>query len=151
MTATRAFRVLVVDDDRDAADSLSQLLRMWGYDVRVAYDGPEAMEAVHAYRPDCVFSDIGLLGLDGYRLAEQVRQGITLVAVTADAEEHRSRAAGFDYNPADPLVVAQLVRQLHAIGELLERIEEAVQRQEAVVSEARELTKEELREIKEAK
>jgi CheY-like chemotaxis protein len=137
------FRVLVVDDNHDVADSLAQLLRLWGYEVRAVYDASEAMKVLETYQPDCIFSDIEMPGLDGYRFAEQLRQsdclrGITLVAVTSYADEARSRAAGFDYHltkPADPLVVAQLVKELHAMGKHLERTG-------AVVTEARELMKE---------
>ena len=67
------FRVLVVDDNRDGADSLAMLLRMWGYGVQVVYDGVAAVAAARANRPDCILSDIGLPGIDGYRMAEQLR------------------------------------------------------------------------------
>jgi CheY-like chemotaxis protein len=142
------FRVLVVDDNHDVADTLAQLLRLWGYGVRAVYDAWEAIKVLHTYRPDCIFSDIGMPGLDGYRFAEHLRQseslrGITLVAVTAYADEARSRAAGFDYHltkPADPLVIARLVRELHAMGKRLERTEDGVQQQELMKEELRELT-----------
>jgi CheY-like chemotaxis protein len=127
------FRVLVVDDNHDVADSLAHLLWLWGYDVRAVYDASEAMKVLHIYRPDCIFSDVGMPGLDGYRFAQQLRQsecfrGITLVAVTAYADEARSRAAGFDYHltkPADPVTVQQLVRGLDAMRK---HVEAGVQR-----------------------
>ena len=66
-------RVLVVDDNRDAADSLGMLLNS-GHEVRVAHDGPPRLEAVGMYRPDVVFLDIGMPGMDGYEVARRLRQ-----------------------------------------------------------------------------
>src|SRR5690349_5629321 len=93
-------RVLVIDDNRDLADTLSQLLSMDGFAVRTAYDGEEGLEAARAFRPECILSDIGLPGIDGYRLAEMVRRqqsltGVTLIAVTACADRARAKAAGY--------------------------------------------------------
>ena len=65
----RPFRILVVDDNRDAADSLSMVMRLWGYDVRVVYDGLAAFEAIGCYHPDVILLDIGLPGMDGFALA----------------------------------------------------------------------------------
>ena len=152
-----AWRVLVVDDNRDAADSLCLLLRTWGFDVRVAYDGREALTAARAYRPDCLLSDIGLPGIDGYRLAEHVRRdealrGTTLVAITAYPDEARARAAGFDRHfvkPADPHAVAAMLRELRAMGKRLDQTEELVRQQGEVVSEARDVMKEVKEEVKE--
>jgi CheY-like chemotaxis protein len=109
----RALQVLVVDDNTDAADSLGLLVRMWGHDVRVAYDGAGILETASAYRPDAILLDIGLPRVDGYCLARQLRrqpglQGLLLVAVTGYADaEHRalSQEAGFDHylvKPVDP-------------------------------------------------
>jgi len=58
----RVLRVLVVDDNRPAADSLCMLLRLWGYDCRVAYNGTAGLEVACAYRPDCLMLDISTLG-----------------------------------------------------------------------------------------
>src|SRR6516164_2779751 len=107
----RALLVLVVDDNTDAADSLGLLVRMWGHDVRVAYDGAGILETAAAYRPDAILLDIGLPRVDGYCLARQIRQqpdlqGILLVAVTGYAdEEHRalSQEAGFDHYLVKPV------------------------------------------------
>jgi CheY-like chemotaxis protein len=128
-------RILVVDDNRDAADSLCLLLRMWGFDVRVAYDGQEALTAAHAYRPDCLLSDIGLPGIDGYHLAQHVRRdealrGITLVAITAYPDEARAKAAGFDHHfvkPADPQAVEEMLKEV-AVLKLKREIEQPVKR-----------------------
>ena len=127
-------RILVVDDNKDAADSMGLLLRMWGFDVRVAYDGQEALTAASAYRPDCCLSDIDMPGIDGYHLAQHVRRdmalrGVTLVAITAYSDEARAKAAGFDYHfvkPADPLAVKEMLRKLRTMGKRLDQTEELV-------------------------
>ena len=67
-------RLLVVDDNQDAADSLAMLLRLQGHDVRVAHSGQAALEMTKAYRPDLVFLDIGMPGMDGYEVARRLRQ-----------------------------------------------------------------------------
>src|SRR4051794_16034844 len=91
---TGGFRVLVVDDNKDAADTLSMLVRMWGYEVQAAYDGEAALTVATAYRPDCCFLDIGMPRLDGYGLARRLRQnpalsGARLIALTAySSPEH---------------------------------------------------------------
>ncbi len=106
-------RVLVVDDNQDAADSLALLLQLRGHDVRVATDGPAALAVAAEHRPDVVFLDLGLPGMDGHEVGRQLRQRPGLdrarvVAVTGSAGEDdrdRSRAAGFDAHlvkPVDP-------------------------------------------------
>ncbi len=67
-------RLLVVDDNRDAAESLAMLLRLQGHEVRVANDGPSALELAKAYQPVMVFLDIGMPGMDGYEVARRLRQ-----------------------------------------------------------------------------
>jgi CheY-like chemotaxis protein len=109
----RKLRVLVVEDNRDAADSLRLFLEASGHEVRVAYTGPEGEKAAAEWLPDVVLSDIGLPGLDGYALARRLRRQpalkhALLAALTGygSAEDRRrSREAGFDYHlvkPADP-------------------------------------------------
>jgi signal transduction histidine kinase len=106
-------RILVVDDNVDAAESLTMLLRMEGHDVRVAHDGPAALAAVEADPPDLVFLDIGMPVMNGYDVAQRLRQRpgldkLTLVAMTGWGQEEdrrRSHEAGFDHHlvkPADP-------------------------------------------------
>jgi PAS domain S-box-containing protein len=113
-------RVLVVDDNANTADSLALLLRLAGHDVRVAHDGSSALEAARAERPDAVFLDLGMPGMDGYEVARRLRQesgleGVRLVALTGwgkDEDRRRTREAGFDQHlvkPADlPAVQAVL-------------------------------------------
>ena len=70
-----SLRVLVVEDNVDAADSLSLLLRLYGHEVQVARSGPTALEMASAARPDVVLLDIGLPGMDGYEVAKRLREG----------------------------------------------------------------------------
>jgi CheY-like chemotaxis protein len=94
-------RVLVVDDNRDVADSLAMLLRVWGHEPSVAYGGAEALLAAGRRRPDCVLLDLRMPGVNGYELAALLRRdealsGVLLVAVSGHADEEAARAAGFD-------------------------------------------------------
>jgi CheY-like chemotaxis protein len=118
--------VLVVDDNRDAADSLCMLLRQWGYDCRAAYDGAAGLQAACDYRPDCMLLDIAMPGLDGYTLARKVRAQPSLVraklvALTAYTDEthvRRSQEAGFDLHlvkPTDPLDMKRLMDKLSKV------------------------------------
>jgi two-component system CheB/CheR fusion protein len=113
-------RVLVVDDNRDAADSLAVLLRFDGHDVRVVHDGRSALEAVQAFAPHVVLLDIGLPGEDGYSVARQLRQDprtreALLVAVSGYGREEdrlRSREAGFDHHLVKPVDFTELQQLL---------------------------------------
>jgi PAS domain S-box-containing protein len=113
-------RILVVDDNVDAAESLAMLLRMQGHDVRVAHDGSAALAAVEADSPDAVFLDIGMPVMDGYDLAQRLRQqpgleNLLLVAMTGWGQEEdrrRSQQSGFDHHlvkPVDPETLRQLL------------------------------------------
>jgi CheY-like chemotaxis protein len=106
-------RVLVVEDNRDAAESLRTLLEVIGHDVTVAYTGPQGVLAARQVHPDAIVSDIGLPGMDGLALAATLRgdpstSHARLIAVTGYSREEdrrRSREAGFDYflvKPVDP-------------------------------------------------
>jgi CheY-like chemotaxis protein len=115
-------RVLVVEDNRDAAESLRMLLELRGHDVRVAHTGTDGVEAAHAWQPEVVVCDIGLPGLDGYGVARQIRRnpstaGIRLIALTGYGQledRRRSREAGFDEHltkPAEPETLQQLIER----------------------------------------
>lgn len=108
-------RILVVDDNVDAADALAELLRDYGHDVCAVHDGPSAMERASLHPPDIVLLDIGMPGLDGYEVARRMRSELglkaTLVAVTGYGEaRHRrqSREAGFDEHVTKPVDVRKL-------------------------------------------
>lgn len=104
-------RVLVVDDNRDAADSLAMMLRYAGADVSVVYDGFDALDAMPGCHPDVVLLDIGMPGLNGCDLARRIRSdpvhgGVLLVALTGwgqAADRLRSHEAGIDHHLVKPV------------------------------------------------
>jgi len=112
--------ILVVDDNVDAAESLAELLRLKGQDVRVAHGGPAALEAARAGPLEMVFLDLGMPGMDGFEVARRLRQEprngrVLLVALTGwgqDADRRRTREAGFDVHlvkPVEPEVLHELL------------------------------------------
>jgi CheY-like chemotaxis protein len=111
-----AVRVLVVDDNTDAAQSLAMLLESSGHQVLVAHGGVAALECAREQRPDVVFLDIGLPELDGYEVAQRMRRDprgdpLTLVAMTGygqRSDRERSRAAGFDHHLVKPADIASV-------------------------------------------
>ena len=103
-------RVLVVDDNTDSAETMAEMLKLWGHEVATAHDGPGALEAARAQQPDAVLLDLGLPVMDGYETARRLRQeglgGQLLVAVTGygTAEDRRRAAeAGFDTHLTKPV------------------------------------------------
>ena len=114
MSASR--RVLVVDDNADAADSLAMLLQVRGDDVRVAYDGEQALFAEQELKPDVLLLDIGMPKLSGYDVARRVRDArggeVFIVAITGWGQEEdrqRAREAGFDHHFTKPVDYAKLL------------------------------------------
>ena len=118
-------RVLVVDDNVDAALSLALLLRAWGHDVRTAHDGPATLELVPAFQPNVVLLDIGLPGLNGFEVARLIRQqpeltAVWLVAMTGygqDSDREHSQAAGFDDHLVKPADFERLKHILATVAE----------------------------------
>jgi CheY-like chemotaxis protein len=117
-TDIRPLCVLVVEDMAETAETLAFLLRLWGYQVRLAFDGEEGLAAALADPPDVVLSDIGLPRINGYELAERLStlpRKPLLVAITGYSrpeDRERSARAGFDYHfvkPVDPNVLARLL------------------------------------------
>ena len=103
-------RIVLIDDNVDAAESLAMLLRLKGHEVHVAYDGPAGVSLALKTLPDCVLVDIGLPGIDGYEVARRLRShdtnGMLLVALTGygEAEDRmRSEQAGFDHHLVKPV------------------------------------------------
>jgi signal transduction histidine kinase len=112
-------RVLVVEDNTDAADMLTMMLRGWGQETRVAHDGPAALELAREFRPQIVLLDLGLPRLHGYEVARRLRQqswgrNITVIAITGWGREkdRMSDEAGVDHRllkPVDPAALRQLL------------------------------------------
>jgi CheY-like chemotaxis protein len=119
-----SLRILVADDNRDAADSLAMVLRLAGHSVWTVYDGPSALPTAVHCRPHVVLNDIGMPELNGYEVAGRLRENpatrsALLVAVTgyANAEaQDRSRKAGFDHHLAKPVDFDLLQQLLGSIG-----------------------------------
>ena len=120
----KPLRILVVDDNRDSADSLRLLLEFYGHEVAVAYSGHDGVQAAGQYQPDVVLCDIGLPGLDGYGVARKLRDNPTtskarLIAVTAygqDEDRRRSHEAGFERHLVKPVDPDDLRRALDCPG-----------------------------------
>jgi len=116
-----ARRILVVDDNADAAAMLDMLLRSLGHATRVAHDGSAALKVAQEFRPDIVLLDIGMPGLDGYEVARRLRglmpnRRLRIVAVTGwgqDADRQRSREAGFDLHLVKPVGASELAQALN--------------------------------------
>jgi CheY-like chemotaxis protein len=125
--ADRAVRILIVDDNKDLADSLGTLLRLWGFDQRAAYDGRSGLEQARQYQPDCMLVDISMPVMDGYAVARQIRmdpglERTKLVAQTAYVDDEsidRLRELGFDDHlakPADLTRLRELLEDLRRPG-----------------------------------
>ena len=120
--AARSLRVLVADDNRDAADSLQRVLALSGHEVRVAYDGESAVRAGDEFRPRVAILDIGMPGMNGYDVARALRTRhggeMTIVALTGwgqEADRRRAAEAGFDHHltkPVDPGTLDVLLAQV---------------------------------------
>jgi PAS domain S-box-containing protein len=115
-----ARRILVVDDNRDAVDSLAMMLKLSGNDVEVAYEGASALRIAQSFHPDAVVLDIGLPGMDGYEVARRLRQqaetaSALIIAVTGYGQKEdreRAHAAGFDHHLVKPIEVDMLLSLL---------------------------------------
>lgn len=115
-----ARRILIVEDNADAAESLALLLRLRGHETRTAGDGLEGLTLAEMFRPDIAFVDIGLPGLDGHEVARQMRKrsslrATVLVALTGYSgpeDRSRSQAAGFDRHVVKPIDLVELDRLL---------------------------------------
>jgi CheY-like chemotaxis protein len=116
-------RVMVVDDNRDAAESLGMLLRLRGFHVHVAHDGPSALKALPSFHPSVILLDLGMPGMDGYEVAEQVRRrpdagDVVLIALTGwgHAEfRQRSRDTGFAHHLVKPVELDALLSLLGSL------------------------------------
>jgi CheY-like chemotaxis protein len=125
--AAGGLRILVADDNEDAAEGLEMLLRSSGHVVRTVHDGRAALAAAGEFRPEVALLDIGMPVLNGYEVAARIRReawgrGMVLVALTGwgqDADRARSAAAGFDHHvlkPVEPAALQALLTQIAVPG-----------------------------------
>jgi PAS domain S-box-containing protein len=119
-------RLLVVDDNVDAAVGLAALLELGGHDALIAHDGIEALRMTKEFLPDVVFLDIGMPGMNGYEVAQAIRQTpalshIALAALTgwgAEDDRNRSKEAGFDKHLTKPVAIKEVTEFLSSIGQM---------------------------------
>jgi CheY-like chemotaxis protein len=113
-------RILIVDDNRDNAESLARLLQLMGHEIAIAYDGLSAVDSAAAFHPAVILLDLGLPGLDGYEVARRIRaqpggNDMMLIAATgwgAADDRRRSREAGFDHHMVKPVDLDELEKML---------------------------------------
>jgi CheY-like chemotaxis protein len=125
LAADVGLKILVVDDNRDAADTCAMLLEASGHHVQTAYTGRRALELARTFRPHALLLDIGLPDIDGYKLAEQVRatpwgRSAILVAVTGWGQEQdrqRAVAAGFDQHLVKPISAETVESLLQSLAQ----------------------------------
>ena len=122
---SRACRILIVDDNVDAAQVMTTLLELSGHELRQAHDGQSGLQAAMAFRPDVVLLDLGLPGIDGFEVTRRIRQqdalkAVVLVAVTGygrDTDRQRAQAAGFDYHLVKPVDFDDIEKILLTVSE----------------------------------
>jgi CheY-like chemotaxis protein len=125
----RPFRILVLDDNRDAAIVLVMLLIRHGYESIAIHSGADAIDAAERFRPDCLISDIAMPVVDGYEVARrfpshEVHGRVSLIALSALAETDETLKAGFDFHLTKPVSSASLLSLLDQIsGRVLERLD----------------------------
>jgi CheY-like chemotaxis protein len=118
--------VLVVDDNRDAAESLGVLLALLGIETMTAHSGPAALAALDEFQPSVILLDLGMPGMDGYEVAQRVRQHplgrrVTLVALTGwglQVDRQKSEDVGFDHHLVKPVDLEVLRQVLDSIPEV---------------------------------
>src|SRR5205823_1726991 len=119
------YRILVVDDNRDGADSLARMLRLMGHEIYTAYDGHQAVEMADSQRPEIVLLDIGMPKLNGHDAARLIRQqpwgkNMLLIALTGwgrEEDRRQTEEAGFNHHlvkPVDARTLLEVLAGLHA-------------------------------------
>lgn len=121
-----AERILIVDDNHDAADGLARLVASYGYETKAVYCGEDALEETASFQPDMALVDIGMPGLNGYETVTQLRQRrgnvhLIVVAVTGwtrDEDKRRAYDSGFDLHVGKPVSTTALREVLELLGPL---------------------------------
>jgi two-component system, chemotaxis family, CheB/CheR fusion protein len=127
-TTPARHRVLVVDDNVDAAQSLGMLLKLSGQEVSIAYNGHDGIQQAHEFRPELVLLDIGMPMMDGYEVCRRLRQdpstqNAVVIALTGwglDEDRERSLEEGFDHHLVKPVELHTLVKLLEDLDQHLE-------------------------------
>lgn len=159
---SEGLRILIVDDNRDAADSLAYLLGLGSYAIKVAYDGISGLRVAKEFIPDCLISDISMPGLDGYGLAKRIKadsslNGMKLIALSAYADEEHTRKAteaGFDYQvtkASEPREIIEVLRMIEEIKALASQTQELAKQNVELAGQTKELLHEVKEEVKEVK
>ncbi len=157
-----ALRIVIVDDNRDAADSLAFLLGEYAYAVRVAYDGASGLRLTQELVPDCLISDISMPGLDGYGLARRIRadpalERVKLVALSAYSDDEHTRKAteaGFDFQvtkASETSEIMEVLRMIEDIKALATTTHELAKQNVELAGQTKELLHEVKQEVKEVK
>ncbi len=155
-------KVILVDDNRDAADTLAAVLDLWGYQTRICYSAVDALSSALSDSPDCIVSDIGMPVIDGFDLARRVRAEPSLAAVrlicvsgySDPAMGRRAAEAGFDYRltkPADPAKLREILIMIEQIKEIATKTQELTKQNIELVGETRDVLKEVKQDVKEVK
>ncbi|OWK44406.1 response regulator [Fimbriiglobus ruber] len=150
--AQKPLSILIVDDNRDLADSLGTLLEIWGHEVRITYDGLSGYQAAYDRAPDCLIADIQMPGLTGYELARRVRdepklRRTQLVALSAFSDaKHVARAemSGFDFQLVkshDNSRLAEILSMVEQIKKIAEQTQELARRNVDLAGQTQELAK----------
>jgi CheY-like chemotaxis protein len=121
-------RILIVDDNRDAADALAKVVQSYGYEAKAVYCGSDALEETSSFEPDMVLLDIGMPGLDGFQTVTEIRQRrgnvhLLVVAVTGwtrDEDKRRAYESGFDLHVGKPVTTDILRGVLELLGPMPE-------------------------------
>lgn len=117
-------RIMVVDDNRDAADLITEFLVMCGHDARPAYGGAEALQTANSFTPDVVFLDLGMPDISGIQVAQMLRQeaqseNVKIIALTAwgdEATRAQTKANGFNFHLTKPAALADILGALDVAG-----------------------------------
>lgn len=121
-TLESALRVLIVDDNESAADSLGQLLTLRGYSVEVAYNGTQALIKARIFKPQAAILDIGMPDMDGYELVRLLREEkffCTYIALTGFGQSHdkkKAQLSGFDFHLTKPTGIKEIVKMLEKVA-----------------------------------